>query len=226
MFEGIRKEYFRSFFSALWDSLTHYDKRNNFIKFRFEIGTMNPTPIYYYDPHVGSFHYGPMHPMKPHRNDLTRALRTTVPKPRTLVVWDSKSDKTAIEDLIKRIQVTHSLVLHYNLHKKMNLYRPRLATKSDLCTFHSQEYIDFLSRVTTDNMSSYTRELEKFSVGLANGDTPLFGGRDLLRPYSHFTHPLSKLPLFSIFPQVSFLLVNFCHRFLRTGIRFYYFARY
>ena len=58
----------------------------------------------------------------------------------------------------------------------MNLYRPRLATKSDLCTFHSQEYIDFLSRVTTDNMSSYTRELEKFSVGLANGDTPLFGG--------------------------------------------------
>lgn len=58
----------------------------------------------------------------------------------------------------------------------MNLYRPRLATKSDLCTFHSQEYIDFLSRVTTENMSSYTRELEKFSVGLANGDTPLFGG--------------------------------------------------
>ena len=40
---------------------------------------MNQTPIYYYDPHVGSFHYGPMHPMKPHRNDLTRAPRTRVP---------------------------------------------------------------------------------------------------------------------------------------------------
>ena len=112
---------------------------------------------------------------------------------------DSKPGKTVIEDLIKRIQVTHSLVLHYNLHKKMNLYRPRMATKSDLCTFHSQEYIDFLSRVTTENMSSYTRELEKFSVGLANGDTPLFGGKVFLRPYSHFTHPLSKPPLFSIF---------------------------
>ena len=69
----------------------------------------------------------------------------------------------------------------------MNLYRPRLATKSDLCTFHSQEYIDFLSRVTTDNMSSYTRELEKFSVGLANGDTPLFGGKFF--PFTFFTHP-------------------------------------
>ena len=73
----------------------------------------------------------------------------------------------------------------------MNLYRPRLATKSDLCTFHSQEYIDFLSRVTTDNMSSYTRELEKFSVGLANGDTPLFGGK-IPNPLSHF-HPLCPL---------------------------------
>ena len=29
------------------------------------------TPIYYYDPHVGSFHYGPMHPMKPHRIQIT-----------------------------------------------------------------------------------------------------------------------------------------------------------
>ena len=77
----------------------------------------------------------------------------------------------------------------------MNLYRPRLATKSDLCTFHSQEYIDFLSRVTTDNMSSYTRELEKFSVGLANGDTPLFGGK--VFPFTFFTHPY---PLFVPFP--------------------------
>ena len=59
------------------------------------------VPIYYYDPHVGSFHYGPMHPMKPHR-----------------------------------IQITHSLVLHYNLHKKMHFYKPRMATRSDLCTFH------------------------------------------------------------------------------------------
>ena len=73
----------------------------------------------------------------------------------------------------------------------MNLYRPRLATKSDLCTFHSQEYIDFLSRVTTDNMSSYTRELEKFSVGLANGDTPLFGGK-IPNPLSHFTYLLRQ----------------------------------
>ena len=77
----------------------------------------------------------------------------------------------------------------------MNLYRPRLATKSDLCTFHSQEYIDFLSRVTTDNMSSYTRELEKFSVGLANGDTPLFGGKFFTtKPGPKFRYKLQDIP--------------------------------
>ena len=47
---------------------------------------------------------------------------------------------------------------------------------SILTSFCSSDYIDFLSRVTTDNMATYTRELEKFSVGQANGDSPVFGG--------------------------------------------------
>jgi histone deacetylase 3 len=42
--------------------------------------------IYFYDPDVGNFHYGPGHPMKPHR-----------------------------------LSVTHSLVLNYGLHKKMQV---------------------------------------------------------------------------------------------------------
>jgi len=99
------------------------------------------VPIYYYDPVVGSFHYGQRHPMKPHR-----------------------------------IHITHSLVLSYNLNKHMHFYRPKLATKWDLCTFHAQDYIDFLSRVTNDNMSQFSAELKKFSVGSPNGDSPVFGG--------------------------------------------------
>jgi histone deacetylase 3 len=42
--------------------------------------------VYFYDPGVGNFHYGPGHPMKPHR-----------------------------------LSVTHSLVLNYGLHKKMQV---------------------------------------------------------------------------------------------------------
>ncbi|CAE1268285.1 HDAC3 [Acanthosepion pharaonis] len=34
----------------------------------------NPTVAYFYDPDVGNFHYGPSHPMKPHRIALTHCL--------------------------------------------------------------------------------------------------------------------------------------------------------
>ena len=46
----------------------------------------------------------------------------------------------------------------------------------DLTMFHSKEYIDFLSRVTNENQAQLTRDLEKFSVGQANGDSPVFPG--------------------------------------------------
>ena len=63
----------------------------------------NRVPIYYFDPVVGAFHYGPRHPMKPHR-----------------------------------IHITHSLVLSYRLQNHMHLYKPKLATKYDMCTFHTE----------------------------------------------------------------------------------------
>ena len=49
-------------------------------------GHSRPRVAYFYDPEVGNFHYGQLHPMKPHR-----------------------------------IAVTHSLVLNYGLHKKMQV---------------------------------------------------------------------------------------------------------
>ena len=30
--------------------------------------------VYFYDPEVGNFHYGPGHPMKPHRLAVTHSL--------------------------------------------------------------------------------------------------------------------------------------------------------
>ena len=73
--------------------------------------------VYFYDPDVGNFHYGPGHPMKPHR-----------------------------------LSVTHSLVLNYGLHKKMQVFRPYIATSHDMARFHSEEYIEFLQRVTPQNI--------------------------------------------------------------------------
>ena len=63
---------------------------------------------------IGSFYYGPGHPMKPHR-----------------------------------LQMTHNLVLAYGLYKKMQCFRPHLATDEELVQFHAEDYVDFIRRVTT-----------------------------------------------------------------------------
>ena len=73
----------------------------------------NSRVIYFYDAEVGNFHYGPGHPMKPHR-----------------------------------LSVTHSLVLNYGLHKRMQVFRPYIATAHDMMRFHAEEYIEFLRRVS------------------------------------------------------------------------------
>lgn len=73
----------------------------------------------------------------------------------------------------QRLSITHSLVFNYNLHKKMNVYRPYKASYHDLCRFHSEEYIQFLSRVTPSNVSSFTKYLPQFNVG---DDCPVFEG--------------------------------------------------
>lgn len=74
---------------------------------------------YFYNADVGNFHYGPGHPMKPHR-----------------------------------LSVTHSLVLNYGLHKKMQIYKPYRASAHDMCRFHSEDYIEFLQNVTPQNIQS------------------------------------------------------------------------
>lgn len=45
-----------------------------------------------------------------------------------------------------RLTLTNSLVLGYGLHKKMDIYSPREATREELELFHDSDYVDFLSR--------------------------------------------------------------------------------
>ena len=49
-----------------------------------------------------------------------------------------------------RMTMTHHLVMAYDLHKRMEIYRPRRAYASELAEFHTEDYVDFLSRVTPD----------------------------------------------------------------------------
>ncbi|KAI8326049.1 hypothetical protein GQ54DRAFT_294986 [Martensiomyces pterosporus] len=93
---------------------------------------------YFYDPDVGNFHYGPGHPMKPHR-----------------------------------IRMTHNLVMSYELYKKMSIYRAAPATCQEMTQFHSDDYVDFLNRVTPENASNFQRELGKYNF---EEDCPVFDG--------------------------------------------------
>ncbi|OOF96028.1 hypothetical protein ASPCADRAFT_207375 [Aspergillus carbonarius ITEM 5010] len=72
-----------------------------------------------------------------------------------------------------RIRMAHSLVMNYGLYKKMEIYRAKPASKYEMTQFHTDEYIDFLSKVTPDNMDSFAKEQSKYNVG---DDCPVFDG--------------------------------------------------
>eukprot|EP00164_Ancoracysta_twista_P005917 GFYU01008143.1.p1 GENE.GFYU01008143.1~~GFYU01008143.1.p1 ORF type:complete len:431 (+),score=89.85 GFYU01008143.1:174-1466(+) len=64
-----------------------------------------------------------------------------------------------------RLVLTHNLVLHYDMWRKMNIYRPHRATYEELATFHSQDYVDFLHRVSPENITQEHGIHEKFNIG-------------------------------------------------------------
>ncbi|PFH62799.1 hypothetical protein XA68_11811 [Ophiocordyceps unilateralis] len=72
-----------------------------------------------------------------------------------------------------RIRLAHSLIMQYNLYQKMEIYRAKPATRGEMTQFHTDDYIDFLQKVTPDNMDSYMREQGKYNVG---DDCPVFDG--------------------------------------------------
>lgn len=72
-----------------------------------------------------------------------------------------------------RVRMAHSLILHYGLYSQMDVFRPARAQPSDMTTFHSQDYVDFLKTVNPDNEENYLEYLKKFNMG---EDCPVFDG--------------------------------------------------
>ncbi|ORX67540.1 hypothetical protein DL89DRAFT_269340 [Linderina pennispora] len=72
-----------------------------------------------------------------------------------------------------RIRMTHNLVISYELYKKMSIYRAAPATCQEMTQFHSDDYVDFLNRVTPENASSFQRELARYNF---EDDCPVFDG--------------------------------------------------
>eukprot|EP00850_Spirogloea_muscicola_P019369 SM000189S04086 [mRNA] locus=s189:244964:248735:+ [translate_table: standard] len=61
-----------------------------------------------------------------------------------------------------RLCMTHSLVLAYGLHKRMEIFRPHKAYPVELAQFHSVDYIEFLHRITPDMQEHYSKEMIRF----------------------------------------------------------------
>ncbi|KAK3014252.1 hypothetical protein RJ639_008468 [Escallonia herrerae] len=76
-----------------------------------------------------------------------------------------------------RIRMAHNLVVHYYLHRRMEVSRPFPAAPADIRRFHSDDYVDFLSSVAPDAAASSdhasSRSLRRFNVG---EDCPVFDG--------------------------------------------------
>lgn len=72
-----------------------------------------------------------------------------------------------------RIRLAHSLIMNYGLYKKMEIYRAKPASKFEMTQFHTDDYVDFLQKVTPDNMDSFAKEQTKYNVG---DDCPVFDG--------------------------------------------------
>lgn len=52
--------------------------------------------------------------------------------------------------------MTHNLVANYGLDRNMDILRPKRATREQMAKFHSDEYVDFLNRVTPETMADLT----------------------------------------------------------------------
>nr|GEV20576.1 histone deacetylase 9 isoform X1 [Tanacetum cinerariifolium] len=70
-----------------------------------------------------------------------------------------------------RLCMTHHLVLSYDLHKKMEIYRPHKAYPVELAQFHSADYVEFLQRISPDTQHLFPEEMRKFKLG---EDCPVF----------------------------------------------------
>lgn len=59
----------------------------------------------------------------------------------------------------KRISMTHSLIVGYGLYRDLDVYTSREATKEELCTFHSKDYIDYLENYVSSNTCNLLKKM-------------------------------------------------------------------
>jgi len=123
---------------------------------------------YFYDSDIGNFAYPAGHPMKPHRIRLAHSLIMNYGVYKKMEIYVSDHDEDSV-GAGARLPSSFS-VLKLNCSATQ---RAKPATRLEMTQFHTDEYIDFLQKVSPENMENYQREQTKFNVG---DDCPVFDG--------------------------------------------------
>ncbi|KAI9811128.1 MAG: histone deacetylase [Thelocarpon impressellum] len=71
-----------------------------------------------------------------------------------------------------RLTLTKQLVMAYGMHTAMDTYQARAATREELADFHKEDYLDFLRRITPENMAG-DPGITTYNIG---DDCPIFDG--------------------------------------------------
>ena len=69
--------------------------------------------------------------------------------------------------------MTHNLIVNYGLYKKLEFNRPTPATFKEMTKFHSDDYMDFLQRVSPEQTEEISKYQQKFNLG---EDCPVWDG--------------------------------------------------
>ena len=72
-----------------------------------------------------------------------------------------------------RLALTNELVKAYGLHNHLHLYSLRPATEPEMAMFHSEDYLDFLKRVTPETQHLFGERLQRHNIA---ADCPVFDG--------------------------------------------------
>ncbi|KAI0637141.1 histone deacetylase RPD3 [Trametes polyzona] len=73
----------------------------------------------------------------------------------------------------QRMRITHELLTAYDMLPKMHVLRAKRASAETMTRFHTDEYVNFLSKVTPENAQQLTYQGTRFLVG---EDNPAFDG--------------------------------------------------
>jgi histone deacetylase 1/2 len=63
-----------------------------------------------------------------------------------------------------RMRMVHELLIAYGVHEKLQVLQPPRATERDLTRFHSDEYIEFLRRITPETAQKQLDQLQRFGL--------------------------------------------------------------